>query len=73
MSEFWFISSTTILPESGTRVATDRPCDYDMGWSTMKEIQGLACEMDMAGHVMVLVEIKRPRLNDSVHDLYVVA
>jgi hypothetical protein len=70
--KFWFTNPVEALPDGKwRRIATDRPCDYDLGWSTMEDIQGLACNADMAGHEVVLLATKRPRYFDVVHDLYV--
>jgi len=74
-SQFPFITPTTTLPESGVRVAVTLG-DYDLGSSTMDDIQKLAHEMDLAGHSVVLVEYKRRGCglynNSSTYELYVV-
>jgi len=74
-SQFPFITPTTTLPESGVRVATTKG-DFDLGSSTMDDIQKLAHEMDLAGHLVTLVEYKSRHCSfyncSSTYELYVV-
>ena len=76
-NSFPFITPTTTLPESGVRVATTLG-DFDLGSSTMEEIQKLAHEMDLAGHSLVLVEYKSRHCcglynSSSTYELYIVS
>ena len=67
----WFIDPVPTLPKhTWQHIATDRPYNLEHGPSTEAEIQDMACRCDMAGFEVCLVATKRPRLGDTVHDLY---
>jgi len=54
------------------RIATDRPCDYEIGWSTEADIDAMAAQvMATNRHEAVLTYSPRRRYGDTVYDLWV--
>ena len=72
--QYYSVTPTTrvsLVPDEAQRVATTRPCGFDLGFCSEDELDTQAASALNAGHDVWIVVTPRPLYGDEVADLYV--
>lgn len=73
MYQYHSVSPThpSLIPDMAKRVATTRPCGFDLGPCTEEELDIQAASALNAGYDVWIAVYPRPKYRDEVADLYV--